>query len=173
MKGKSGTSRQTQKERLIEELEALLPVLDEEGLIFLLKQANVIRHNLEVEKINREIVRLEQKRSEQRQSEGEATEQRGGRSTKARVDVEESDDRKTFYLTMTGARKVLTLDEMRALVQACHIPKTKANALNRLYRWLSEERRDILADCGIKSSRNPLLEELYVLLRSRYKPMDS
>ena len=52
----------TQRARLEKELSEAIKQVDEEGLIFLIQQAQVLIHNVQVDKINREIVELEQKK---------------------------------------------------------------------------------------------------------------
>ena len=52
----------TQRTRLEKELTEALKQVDEEGLIFLIQQAQILIRNVQVDKLNREIVELEQKK---------------------------------------------------------------------------------------------------------------
>jgi len=159
--------KETQKDRLIKELNKLLPGVDEEGLIFLLKQANVLLHNLQVDKINREIVQLDKKKKTGAASAGASAVEED-----VAVSIDESSDKKFFHLTLGGTRKTMTLGEIREIVRACYEPKSKSEALNRIFGWLSRERGDILMDAQIGNSRSPLLNKLFYAIRSKYRLRD-
>ena len=154
------------KQRLQEELARLLPDVDEEGLIFLIKQTQVIIHNLQVDRINREVEELEQAK----QSPKRAAPSRAARSSASSADVhiEEAASGKSFYLVFPDTRKIMGLEEMRVLVRACYEPKRKSEALNRMYRWMQKERRDILSDGKIGSNSSRLLEALFHRIREKY-----
>ena len=156
-----------QKQRLQDELVRLLPEVEEEGLIFLLKQAQVLIHNLQVDRINREVEELEQTQ----QSTTRAAPSRAARGA-AVVDIEEAANGKSFYLVFPDTRKILGLEEMRLLVRACYEPKRKSEALNRMYRWMQRERRDILSDGKIGSNSSRLLEAIFHRIREKYTIKD-
>ena len=157
-----------QKQRLQDELVRLLPEVEEEGLIFLLKQAQVLIHNLQVDRINREVEELEQTQpSTTRAAPSPAAYRRAARGA-AVVDIEEAANGKSFYLVFPDTRKILGLEEMRLLVRACYEPKRKSEALNRMYRWMQRERRDILSDGTIGSNSSRLLEAIFHRIREKY-----
>jgi hypothetical protein len=166
-KKKSPKKLPSQKQRLEQELISLLPDVDEEGLIFLIKQAQVIIHNLQVDRINREVEELEKRK----RSTGRAAPDGAAREA-VDVDIEESSDGKSFYLVLPTTRKVLALEEMRLLVRACYEPKRKSEALNRIYRWMLRERRDILSDGNIQNNTSKLLDALFYRIRSKYRLRD-
>ena len=169
--GSGGGSEQ--KQRLERELAGLLPQLDEEGLIFLIRQAHVIIHNLQVDQLNQEIDELQgRKQSGQPAGRSQGGRSQGGRADEgasARVDIEESATGGTFHLVLPDTRKVLGLEEMRALVRACYEPKRKSAALRRMFRWMEENRRDILTDGDIRGEGSPLLDSLFSVIRSRFR----
>jgi len=154
-------SRSARRERLVEELEAAIGQIDEQGLAFLLNQAHVLIHNTQVEKINRELAELDRKNQAAR---------RALRSTEAAsaVRVEEAPDRKTFFLSLGGQRKVLAADELKRLVRICYGAESKSAALRQLYTVLSRERGDILVDAKIGGPGHPLVEGLFTALREKY-----
>jgi len=164
---KTSLQNSLQKQRLQQELALLLPDVDEEGLIFLIKQAQVIIHNLQVDRINREVEELERTK----QSSKRAAPSRGARSSASSADVqiEEAASGKSFCLVFPDTRKIMGLEEMRVLVRACYEPKRKSEALNRMYRWMQKERRDILSDGKIGSNDSRLLEALFHRIREMYK----
>ena len=158
-----------QKQRLQEELARLLPDVDEEGLIFLIKQAQVIIHNLQVDRINREVEELEQTKQSPKRGAPSPAPQRRASQGSADVHIEEAPNGKSFYLVFPDTRKIMGLEEMRLLVRACYEPKRKSEALNRMYRWMQKERRDILSDGKIESNSSRLLEALFHRIREKYK----
>ena len=157
----------TQRARLEKELTEAIKQIDEEGLIFLIQQAQILVHNAQVDKINREIVELEQKKL------------KSGRGTPAQrktpaaaVTIEESDNGKAFFLTLGGTRKVMNLEEMRRLVRICYAAETKSDALKQLYTVFARERGDVLADAKISGPGSPIIEGLFQAIRSTYQLKD-
>jgi TolA-binding protein len=166
-----------QKQRLQDELARLISDVDEEGLIFLIKQAQVIIHNLQVDRINQEIEELEQRQPSAKRADASppAVRRTADRRTargSANVDIEEAANGKSFYLVFPDTRKILGVDEMRLLVRACYEPKRKSEAMNRMYRWMQRERRDIVSDGKIESNGSQLLEALFYRIREKYKLKD-
>lgn len=155
----------SQRERLEKELKGLLKKLDEEGLIFLLKQAQVMIHNMQVDKINREIVEYESKRKTKT----------GGKSSKTvnrkagAVQIDEINQGKSFFIRLKDARKIFNLDEMRSLVKICHGAGDKIQAAVRLYRWFKRNRIDVLSDCHIAGDGDPYLALLYNTIKNTYQ----
>jgi hypothetical protein len=141
--------------KLEKELRDALPEIDDEGLLFLLRQAQVLIHNARVDRISR--------------AEGSAA--RPTDPTPA-VLIEEAESGHTIFLTIGAARKVLAPDEMRRLVRICYAAGTKSEALRQLFTVLARERKDILADAIIGNPDHPLLERLFSEIRARYRPAD-
>ena len=159
----------TQRARLEKELTEAVKQIDEEGLIFLIQQAQVLVHNAQVDKINREIIELEQKKL------GSGKGKPAPRkipAAAAAVRIEESDNGKAFFLTLGGARKVMNLEEMRRLVRICYAAETKSDALKQLYTVFARERGDVLADAKISGPGSPILEGLFQAVRSTYQLKD-
>jgi hypothetical protein len=152
-----------QSEGLIRELTDLLPDIREEGLRFLLDQARVLLHNQQVEKVNRELEKLQELERGRR---GSASPRPA--SAAGGVDIEEDGSGSNFILVLSPARKFLNREEMRGLVRLCRAPDSAGEAGPRLYRWLGENRKDILLDAGLKSGKDPRLAALVDLVRRRY-----
>lgn len=160
-KGKGADAELTRADRLRAEIAAALEGIDEEGLVFLLDQANTLLHNARVEE-------LERKRKARGVEEGEEAGPAAARAPA--VAVEESKDRKAFFVTLGNQRKVLSLAEMQQVVRICHDAPSPEEAATRVYTVFSRERRDILADAGIASARHPLLAALVAAVKARYRP---
>jgi len=163
MKGKQPSKKKrgkTAREELIAELTRMIKDIDEEGLIFLIEQANVLLYNMRVKKINRKIAETAGKKGE-----------KGGVSTDERklIDIEESQDGKFFYIIVNQNRIFFTLEEMRSLVRICHASSDETDASQRLYNWLSRNRKDFLIDGEIGSSRSRSLSQLYSRIVRTYK----
>jgi hypothetical protein len=159
----------TQRARLEKELAEAIKQVDEEGLIFLIQQTQVLIHNAQVDKINREIIELEQKKLASGKGKPSP---RKTPAAAAAVTIEESDNGKAFFLTLGGTRKVMNLEEMRRLVRICYTAETKSDALKQLYTVFSRERGDVLADAKISGPGSPIIEGLFQAIRSTYQLKD-
>jgi hypothetical protein len=149
--------------KLEKELRDAVKEIDDEGLLFLLRQAQVIIHNARVDKINSEAEKLA----------ASAGPGRGSvRAERAPVSIEDKRDGKAIFLNIGKARKVLTPEEMKRIVRICYAAETKSEALRRLFTVLAKERRDILGDAMIGNPDNPLLVELFNTVRAQYQLED-
>jgi lipoprotein-anchoring transpeptidase ErfK/SrfK len=148
--------------KLENELKKAIREVDEEGLLFLLRQAQTLIYNARVERINQEAEKL---KGAKKTAGGKESPPQEARQS---VLIEESDGGKTIFLTIGKARKVLTPEEMRRIVRICYGAETKSEALRQLFTVLARERRDILADAIIGNPDNPLLEALFTVVRQTY-----
>ncbi|MGA2478710.1 MAG: hypothetical protein ABSG63_08180 [Spirochaetia bacterium] len=148
--------------KLEKELREAIHEVDEEGLLFLLRQAQVLIHNARVESLNREA----------RKGDGDADSPAAAAAPRRRstaVSIEEQEDGKAIFLNIGDARKVLNTEEMRRIVRICYAAETKSEALRQLFTVLAKERKDILADAFIGNPDNPLLETLFNTVRATYR----
>jgi len=152
----------SQQELLAKKLKSLIKKIDTEGLIFLLKQAHVVIHNQQVDRINQEMSKLT-----------DVSKRAGETKAKTRapyaVDIEEGADAKHFVLVVAGKRKMLARDEMRKLVAICQTAGSAENACARMFNWLKTNRSDVLLDTGITNVRSATLLSLYNIIKKRYK----
>jgi hypothetical protein len=148
-----------QRSRLRRMLAEAMDQVDEEGLLFLLRQANVLIHNRKVEETNRELEELSAGSPRR-----DAPSAPGPRST---VTIED-DGKAAVFLTLGETRKVLDRDEVKHLVRVCYSTDRKSEALSRLYAVLKRERSDIINDAGIAGSGSPFVGGLFDALRGRY-----
>ena len=143
----------TGRAKLEKELRDAMKEVDEEGLLFLLRQAQVLIYNVRVDRIN----------EAGKQITGDKPRQRA-----APVSIEETEGGKQIFLTIGRTRKILTPEEMKRIVRICYSAETKSEALRQLFTVLAKERRDILADATIGNPDNPLLEALFATVRATY-----
>ena len=165
-RGTAAKASSPQRVRLKTMLCESIEQLDEEGLLFLLRQANVLIHNQKVDEVNRELAELPSKPG--RAAGGGAS----GRGAAAAVAIDESGDRSATFLTLGNVRKVLSVEEVKRLVRICYSADSKSDALQQLFRVLAQERSDILKDAGIRSAGSPLLEGIFYALRRKYRLED-
>jgi len=156
MATKKSNSNSSTKTAIQNNIKKIMKELDEDSLLFLLEQAQVLKHNMEVDKINKEIL-------EARSKEGGIVSEGVKRSSDL-IKVIADQDGKNFIIEINNNRKFLTRDEFRKIVEICY-KGTSAN----LYNWLYKERKDILIDCGIKEKNSLILNKLIDLIKSKYK----
>jgi hypothetical protein len=157
--------------KLEKELREAIHEVDEEGLLFLLRQAQVLIHNARVESLNRAATEGGSRKSRTGDAEAPATAAAPRRRSTA-VSIEEQEDGKAIFLNIGDARKVLNAEEMRRIVRICYAAETKSEALRQLFTVLAKERKDILADAFIGNPDNPLLEALFTTVRATYRLKD-
>ncbi len=144
----------SKKAALQKQLKGLVKSIEEEGLLFLIEQANTIIYNQEAIKAS-EIINS----SGVSKSSGTTA-----KTTKKEIHIESDADKKNFIVVIGNVRKIVTRDEMRSFVNVINGGDT-----GNFFNYLIKERRDILADAGIKSSDNEALKELFKLIKSKFK----
>jgi len=154
-----GTAAADQRGRLERELRAAIGEIDEKGLLFLLRQAQVLVHNARVESMQRE----------QGQEGGSPGGEAPPPASKSRVETVAIEAGKGgIFVTLGQVRKVFSAEEMKRLVRICYGADTKSEALHQLFTVLVKERRDVLSDAFIGSPDNPLLRRLFDVIRETY-----
>lgn len=155
------------RERLADELTGLIPEIDAEGLLFLIRQANVLLHNKRVDELNAEMEQLNQKRTAAHKRAG-TTARVGENVQEITVEIQRSPDEKTYYMIVDEQRHFLTSEEMEAVVKLSIKPERKSDALRFLYQYMYNERREILMDHGISNGKHPFFEALFYEVRSKF-----
>lgn len=156
-------SESDKKATLVERLEGLLPDLDEEGLAFLIRQATVLKHNAEVDALERDLADLEGTPEPKQPGDG-------GTPPKPRAVEIEQTGTDSFVIQVGKTRVFFTRDELRALAKIAHAAEDRKTGMQRLHRWLKKERLDFLNDTGLGKGSDPALGRLFDLLLSRYRP---
>ncbi|HET6451511.1 MAG TPA: hypothetical protein VFI08_09375, partial [Spirochaetia bacterium] len=125
--------------RLEKELRLSIGQLDEKGLLFLLRQAQVLIHNARVESL-----RGADTREQPEPAAGPITAPAGGGADAVRI--ERGEDGKGIFLDLGGTRKIVSAEEMKRMVRICYGAQTRSEAVQHLFTVLMRERRDILVD---------------------------
>jgi hypothetical protein len=141
----------TRRGRLQKLLFESIAQMDEEGLVFLLRQAHILSANANEERINREIEEYTRARGPEPEPEAPA-----GSAT-----IEMSPDGKSYFLAIGGARKALAREELGAIVRVCLGAADRGAGVRNLFRALGRERGDILVDAKIGGPDSPHLAALY------------
>jgi hypothetical protein len=155
--------KSSKREELAENLKKMIKDIDDEGLVFLTKQANVLLYNMRVEEINKKVNEIEEKN---------VAPKKGVQISKYTVDLEEKNNAEHFYIILNNERVFFIREEMRELVKICHASNDERDASRRLYNWFLRNRKDLLIDGGIENSKNPYLANLFKNLISTYKVKD-
>jgi hypothetical protein len=150
--------------KIEKELREALAELDEQGLLYLLRQAQVLIHNARVDRLNAEATRAEEKPP----SRSNAA-RRSQDPAPTVVTIEQPEPGKPIILTLGRTRKILSPEEMKRLVRICYGAETRSEALRQLFTVMAKERKDILADALIGNPDNPLLVALFNAIRNTYR----
>ena len=154
------------KDELLKELRKLIKDIPEEGLIFLIEQANKLVYNKRVEELNALQAKINKKGASKSKTSKKQPVQAGG------VSVERGSFNRGFILILGNTRKTVTEDEMVKLVRICHKAVNAEDASSRLYNRLKHERDDILLDAGIKSKNDKFLSEMSEYLKANFSMED-
>jgi hypothetical protein len=144
--------------RLEQELTRLVGEVDDEGLLYLIDQAQTLVHNAGVERVN----------AAARELQGD-TDAGAGRPTPAATPVTIDGSGGVYHLGLASGRYTLSAAGTKELVRRCYEPATKSAALTALHRWLAVERGDIVGSAGIDGPQHPAIEALFQALRATFQ----
>jgi hypothetical protein len=159
-------------EALAKELKGLIPKLDEEGLAFLVEQAQVHLYNLQVEALNTTLARNQERAAKTAAGKtakagkaAPAGKSAGGGFSEIKV----SESGSSYYIVYKTEWIMFSKDEMIKLVNIAGGEGTELDIKERLYNWLSRERSDLLRSAGIAEKFDPKLASLAGLLKKTFK----
>lgn len=163
----ASAAKPSARERLADELVRLIPEIDAEGLLFLVRQANVLLHNKRVDELNAEMEKLNEDKLEAHKKAG-TTARVGQTVREITVEIQRSADGKTYYMIIDSRKHFLTASEMAAVVKLCVKPERKSDALRFVYQYMRNERDEILMDHGVNSAKHPFFEALIDEVRRKF-----
>jgi hypothetical protein len=146
---------------------ALIQEIDAEGLLFLVRQANVLLHNKRVDELNAEMEKTQESKKAAHKKAG-TTARVGQNVQEITVEIQESPDGKTYYMIVDAQRHFLTAEEMKSVVKLCFAPEKKSDAVRFLYQYMYNERREILMDHNIEAQKHPFFEALFYEVRANF-----
>ena len=153
------TAKNTAEKSLQKELAALIPRLDEEGLRFLIQQAQVHLYNMQVDALNQNMIR----------DEAAAKAPKPAKPGKAGLSLKTGDSKSSFYLAYGGDWVMFTDTEILSLAKIASGPDSDRERGERIYNWFNRERRDVFATVPIEDQYSPILVELVKLLKKNFK----
>jgi len=167
-KKKSGGGSSREKENLAKELKTLIPKLDEEGLAFLVKQAHVHLYNMQVDALNKTMIR-EEERSRKSVSGKKVQHKAKPSADNDFLDIKTSDTGSSYFLLYSTEWISFSKDEIITLAKIALGDGTDLEVRERVFNWLSRERNDILYTASIANKFDNKLISLINLLRENFK----
>ncbi len=155
------------RDKLAGELVSLISEIDAEGMLFLIRQANVLLHNKRVDELNAEMERLNKNRKEAHKRAG-TTARVGQNVEEITVEIQKSPDAKTYYIIVDEQKHFFTAEEMASVVKLCFKPERKSEALRYLYQYMNNERKEVLMDHSVSTEKHPFFEALFYEVRSKF-----
>jgi hypothetical protein len=140
----------SKKETLVKELKQLLPKLDDEGLMFLLDQAQILLYNMQVSGLH----------DEDSESKGISSKTSKQKRIKE-LRIEAAGDKSSYYIVFDGQWIMFTDEEMLQMVKIISVKDSQEEVAERLYRWFERERTDVF---GVIPIKNQFDEELFKVL---------
>jgi len=173
---KKGESAEHKK--LADELISFIPLLDEEGLSFLVSQACIHLHNMEIDRQEKADAAADEAEAETEVSGvGTTGKSAAGRkkASAARDDtgpanfrIERSSSGSSYHIISGGKWKMYNEDEMMRIVKIVSSADPLVEVTERLYNWLMDERSDTFADLEIGDKHDPKMRELVLFLRKKF-----
>jgi hypothetical protein len=136
--------------------------MDEEGLAFLVKQAHVHLYNMQVDALNKTLVKEEERKKVYAQKSVKMGEM--GFS-----DIKISESGSSYYIVYNNEWITFTRDEMTIIVKIALGEGTDLEIRERLFTWLSRERNDLIYSAGIADKFDDKLKSLVSLLKGNFK----
>ena len=154
---------------LAKELRSLIPKLDEEGLAYLVEQAQVHLYNLQVDALNKTIIKSRQRAAAKNTA--AKTVGKGAAKNAAGSDgfneIKVSDSGSSYYIVYKTEWIMFSKDEMVKLIKIARGEGTDLEIKERLFNWFARERTDLLRSAGIANKFDNKLKSLAVLLKKK------
>jgi len=159
---KESPVKSPEQENLAKELKSLIPKLDEEGLAFLVKQAHVHLYNMQVDALNKTMEKDEERKKKSSKKPAE-------KKTSCFSEVKMTETGASYYIVYNGEWIVFSKGELSALVKLAYSEGTELEVKERVYNWLSQERRDLLYTASIGNKFDEKLQSLVCLIKENFK----
>jgi hypothetical protein len=150
------------KAKLQKDLLDLVKDIDEEGLLILIEQANVIKYNMTVDKINKEKAKLGTVNDGKDEDEED----------EKMIRIIPGEQNKSFIIQLYSIKAFLSREDFKGLVKVCQSKDSIDEVAKRVFNWLMKERKDILIDSKITRPGGPELRELVNVIKAKYKVDD-
>ena len=170
-KAKAPARRQAKRspalDYLARDLKALIPKLDEEGLAFLLKQAQVHLYNMQVDALNKTMIDDERRQFTTVKTTKQAKPAKPTKQTGVFKDIKASEA--GYHMLCGNQWTAFTSGEITAMVKIVKCGEPDLEIRGRLYSWLLHERSDLLITASISSKFDDNLKSLVTLINNNFK----
>ena len=153
------------EKKLVADIQALLVKLDQQGLEFIKRQAEVLAATEELARSREETLRAIEKVSTSQS----APAARPVEPPPPAVAIEQKMDN-AFFIRTYGKKIFFNRQEMRQLARVAHAADSPAEGARRLHVWLKRERGDFLIDTDIAGPGDPALKLLWQQIVTTYAP---
>jgi len=167
-KKSAGRGSNKERDNLAKELKSLIPKLDEEGLAFLVKQAQVHLYNMQVDALNKTMIR-EEERSRKSVSGNKAKPKARPSADNDFLDIKTSDTGSSYFILYSNQWISFSKEEVTTLAKVALGDGTDLEIKERVFNWLSRERNDVLYTASIANKFDNKLISLIDLLRENFK----
>jgi len=158
--------KKTGRDELMIQLSKLAKELNGEGLAFLVKQALVLRHNMQVDEIRDSLSKTSAAKGKGKKPSKARAARKG--ADKYSIDLVEGENSRNFILVVNNSRNFFSLDEMRTIVALCHAASDVKDGSLRLYTWFKRERMDVINNTEIDGPGDAALATMYNAIISKY-----
>jgi hypothetical protein len=156
----------TRTEELRFQLGKIIKELDDEGLAFLIKQGMVLRHNQQVDEIQKSLARAKDAPKTGAKAKKAAPARTG--ADKNSMEIVEGEKSSHFIFVINNYRNFFSLEEMRKIVALCHSAADAGDGATRLYSWFKRERVDVINNTAIDGPGDRALITMYKAVISKY-----
>lgn len=146
---------ESERDKLINEIESVLGELDVESLGFLKEQADVLLYNIHVREKNAKMAGMMSRETQSSVSKAEEE------SAESVVRFEQLENEKFFNLCIGDARIFMDHSEVAQILKIAIASESAADGAMRLFRWFQRERKDVLVDGHIGSAGHWALALIY------------
>lgn len=174
-------AQSAEHKKLAAELISFIPSLDEEGLSFLVSQAYIHLHNMEIDRQEAEYAAADAEAAEAEAvgigKTGKSvkpvagTKKAGAAGTDqspANFRIERSSSGSSYHIISGGKWKMYNEGEMMRIVTIVSSGDPLLEVTERLHTWLMDERPDTFADLELGDHHDPKMQELVLFLRKKF-----
>jgi hypothetical protein len=145
------------RETLAKELRSLIPRLNEEGLQFLIEQAQVHLYNMQVDELNKTFTRVKPAGASKPAKQSET------------IRIEGSGSGSSFYMFYQGQSVMFSRDELIGLVKIVNGPGTAPEIAERLFNWFDRERADVFALIPMTDKFDGRIKKIIQIIKKNFR----
>ncbi len=164
MAKKKDPEKEDPRKELLKELRSLIKDIPEEGLLFLIKQANTILYNMRVEELNKAEENLNRRKSGKKKN---ALNSGEPAISSPDISIERSSFGRSFILVINGSRKIMSEPEITKIVRIVFKAEDEETSAERLFTWFKRNRDDVLLDAELKKN-DPVFSSLHAYIKEHF-----